>query len=252
MQQWFQLSDPGMEDTLYESESMRRFAGIELGRDSVPDETTILKFRHLLEEHNLAQGIFKEVNGYLKDKGMILKQGTIVDATIISAPQSTKNKNRRTDPEMHYTQNNRKWFFGMKLHIGIDKESGIAHSACFSAANIHEVEVIEKLLHGEEREIYGDKGYCSAKRKFYFESRGVKWNVARRPSRGRPLSERDERWNRHRNKVRLRVEHVFGLIKNTWHYTKTRYKGIKKNASQILTMLALANLYRARSALLAA
>jgi IS5 family transposase len=246
MQQWFQLSDPGMEDSLYDIESMRRFAGIELGVDAVPDETTICRFRHLLEEHELTAQIFSEIQGYLEDLGLIVREGTIVDATIISAPSSTKNKERKRDPDMSSTKKGNQWHFGMKAHVGTDTKTGVVHTVVCTTASVHDSEEMEELLHGDEDEIYGDKAYVSSERQTRYESQGKVWKVSRKAKRGSSLSKRDEKWNHRSSKVRARGEHAFGVVKSLWGYTKTRYRGIEKNATQIFMLFSLANLYMLR------
>lgn len=246
LQQWFSLSDPGAEDELYDSESMRRFARIDLGSDDVPDETTICRFRHLIEENELGAALFVQVAGYLEGKGLMVSEGTIVDATIIHAPSSTKNRKSQRDPEMASTKKGNQWYFGMKAHIGTDCKRGLAHTAVVTAANEHDSRVFEDLLHGGEEAVYGDKAYSDAKRAEAFEQRGVHWRVAKRGSRAGPLGEAEKKRNARFNKVRARVEHIFGVVKNLWGYRKVRYKGIHKNATQVFTLLALANLYLVR------
>ena len=250
MQQWFQLSDPGMEDSLYDSESMRRFARIELGDTPVPDETTILNFRHLLEEHNLTKQLFETVNEYLERNGLLLREGTIVDATIINAPPSTKNREKRRDPEMRQTKKGNQWYFGMKAHVGSDSESGLAHSITHTPANVHDSQEMEKLLHGKEKEIFGDQAYADKTKKAEFEAEGITWNVSRKASPGKALSKRDRQWNRTRSRIRAIGEHPFGVIKHLWGYRKVRYRGIFKNACQQFTLFALANLFLTRRSIL--
>lgn len=251
MQQWFNLSDPGMEDALYDSESIRRFARIELGTDAVPDETTILNFRHLLEKNDLSGKIFAEVRGYLEERGMILNEGTIVDATIINAPSSTKNERKQRDPEMKQTKKGNQWYFGMKAHVGTDSERGLAHSVVCTSANVHDSQEFEELLHGEEDSVYGDQAYANTRKREVFEARGIKWNVCRKAAPGKILSRKDKSWNKTRSRVRAFGEHIFGVVKHLWGHRKTRYRGIEKNASQFFTLFALANLYLVRGKLLA-
>ncbi|MCB0329722.1 MAG: IS5 family transposase [Bdellovibrionales bacterium] len=250
MQQWFQLSDPGMEDALYDMESMRRFAGIELGVDPVPDETTLCRFRHLLEEHELTAKIFSEIAEYLEERGLLVREGTIVDATIIAAPSSTKNKNKERDPEMSQVKKGNVWHFGMKAHIGVDTKSRVVHSVVCTTASVHDSQEMEELLHGDEKKIYGDKAYASKEKKEKYEAQGVHWNVARRGNRSRSLSKKDKEWNRRKSKVRAKGEHPFGVIKHLWGYAKTRYRGIAKNTSQLFSLFALANLYLLRKDLI--
>ena len=250
MQQWFQLSDPGMEDALYDMESMRRFAGIELGTDPVPDETTICRFRHLLEVHDLTSKLFSEVRTYLEQHGLLMREGTIVDATLIAAPSSTKNRERKRDPEMSQTKKGNQWHFGMKAHIGTDTKKGVVHSVVCTTAKVHDSQEFEELLHGDEQSIYGDKAYASKIHKQHFESEGVEWNVSRKGAPGKPLSKKDRKWNQQKSKVRAKGEHPFGVIKHLWGYSKTRYRGIAKNAAQLFSLFALANLYLVRKDLI--
>lgn len=242
MQQWFQLSDPGMEDALYDMESMRRFAGVELGADSIPDETTICRFRHLLEEHELTAKIFSKIAAYLEERGLLVREGTIVDATIITAPSSRKNQNKERDPDMSQVKKGNQWYFGMKAHIGVDTKSRVVHSVVCTTASVHDSQEMEELLHGEEKEIYGDKAYVSAERKQRYEAQGARWYVARKGTRNRPLSKKDQEWNKRRSRIRARGEHPFGVVKHLWGYAKTRYRGIAKNAAQLFSLFALANL----------
>lgn len=246
MQQWFQLSDPGMEDALYDSDTMRRFAGIELGQDAVPDETTILNFRHLLEMHDLTKEIFTAVQGYLEERGLMLRRGTIMDATIITAPSSTKNQERERDPDMSSTKKGNQWYFGMKAHIGVDTRHGLVHTVVCTTASEHDSKERDELLHGDEREIYGDKAYANEEKRLECRSLGIAWRVTIKAKRGQVLSERDKDWNRSRSRVRARVEHPFGVVKNLWGYRKVRYRGITKNAGQCFSLFALANIYLVR------
>ena len=246
MQQWFQLSDPGMEDALYDSDSMRRFAGIELGQDAVPDETTILNFRHLLEEHKLTEQFFTKVEGYLEERGLIMRRGTIMDATIIKAASSTKNQSKTRDEEMTSTRKGNQWYFGMKAHIGVDTRHGLVHTLVCTTASTHDSKERDELLHGDEREIYGDKAYVDETKRQECRSLGIEWRVTIKAKRGQALNEREKNWNRSRSKVRARVEHPFNVVKNLWGYRKVRYRGIKKNACQLFSLFALANLYLVR------
>lgn len=243
MQQWYALSDPAMEDSLYDIESMRRFAGV--GLENIPDETTICKFRHFLETHNLTQKLFELTAGYLSERGLMLNEGTIVDATIIEAPSSTKNQKRQRDPDMKQTKKGNQWRFGMKAHVGTDTE-GRAHSVVVTNAAVHDSVVMDDLLHGEERVIYGDKAYASAQRQAQAEQNKIVWRINRKARRGRKLNCADKAFNRKSNRTRARVEHVFGIIKHLWNYRKVRYKGLHKNASQVFALIALANFYKVR------
>jgi len=249
MQQWFNLSDPAMEDALYDSESMRRFAGIELVDDAVPDESTILRFRHLLEQHQLTERIFGLVRGLLEQKRLLLKSGTIVDATIIEAPPSTKNEAKARDPEMKQGKKGHNWHFGMKAHVGTDKH-GLVHTLVTTHAGASEFNQLPKLLHGEERELYGDQAYWSELHRIAAKEHGVRYRVNRRPSPGRPLTEHQRWLNRLRSATRARGEHAFHVVKRLWGFTKVRYRGLAKNTARLFTMFALANLYLVRRRLI--
>jgi len=247
LQQWYGLSDPSMEDSLYDIEAMRRFAGVELS--AIPDETTICKFRHFLEKHRLTEKLFRITERYLSAQDLILSEGTIVDATIISAPSSTKNQDRKRDPEMKQTKKGNAWHFGMKAHIGSDTQ-GRVHSVVVTDASVHDSVVMDDCLHGEEEAIYGDKAYASEARKQAAESQGVDWRVNRKARRGRKLNCADRSFNKKSNRTRARVEHAFGVIKHLWGYRKVRYRGLAKNAAQVFTLFALANMYMARRELM--
>jgi len=248
MQNWFNLSDPAAEDSLYDSESMRRFAGIELADDAVPDETTILRFRHLLEQHRLTEQIFAEVRGLLEQKRLLLKSGTIVDATIIAAPPSTKNAEGQRDPEMRQTKKGKDWHFGMKAHVGTDRR-GIVHSLTTTAANAHDSTQMANLLHGDEREVFGDQAYWNETHRQSALAQGVRYRINRRSPR-RALSPY-QRWiNRRRSAARARDEHVFHVVKRLWGFTKVRYRGLTKNTARLYTAFALANLYLLRRRLI--
>jgi len=249
LQQWFNLSDPQAEDAIYDSESMRRFARVELADDVVPDETTILRFRHLLEKQRLTEAIFEAVKDLLAERRLMLKSGTIVDATIISAPSSTKNAAQGRDPEMKQTKKGNTWYFGMKLHVGTDPK-GLVHSMTATHAAVADVTQLPELLHGEEREIYGDRAYWSEPDRQIFEGCGIRYRVNRRSHSTAPLSERWKRINRARSRVRARGEHAFHVVKRLWGFAKVRYRGLAKNTARAFTMFALANLYMARRELL--
>ena len=249
MQQWFNLSDPQAEDALYDSESMRRFAGVELAEDTVPDETTILRFRHLLERHALTQAIFDEVRALLEAKRLLLKSGTIVDATIIAAPSSTKNAEGKRDPEMHQALKNKTWHFGMKVHIGASKQ-GLVHSLATGPANQADITRLDDLLHGEERELYGDQAYWSEDHRQHCIHAGIGYRVNRRPATKAGLTEYQKAINRSRSRRRARGEHAFHVVKRLWGFAKVRYRGIYKNTVRALAMFALANLYLVRRRLL--
>jgi transposase, IS5 family len=251
MQQWFNLSDPQAEDAIYDSESMRRFARVELAQDVVPDESTILRFRHLLEEHQLTAAIFATINALLAEKRLTLKSGTIVDATIIAAPSSTKNATATRDPEMKQGRKGKSWHFGMKLHIGTDPQ-GLVHSVTATHAGAADITQLAQLLHGQEREIFGDQAYWKQADRESFEARGVRYRVNRRAKGKQPLSERWRMINRARSRTRARGEHAFRVVKQLWGFVKTRYRGLAKNLARGLTMFALANLYQVRRELLPA
>ena len=225
-----------MEEALYDTHSLRGFAGIELGADNIPDENTILNFRHLLERHRLTEEFFEVVNKELVRQGILLKKGTIVDATIIKAPSSTKNAKKVRDPEMKQTKKGNQWYFGMKAHIGADSRTGLVHSLTTTPANEHDSTEFENLLHGKERAVYGDKAYANTRKKMNFSRRGIAWRIARKASPGKAISEKDRHWNRHHSKVRALGEHAFGVIKCRWRYTKVRYKGLAKNTAQLFSL----------------
>jgi IS5 family transposase len=246
MQQWYGLSDPAMEDALYDIESMRRFADINIEVDVIPDETTILHFRHLLERHNLTRQIFEKTKRYLSEKGLILREGTIVDATIINAPSSTKNQDRARDKEMRQTKKGNQWYFGMKAHVGTDTGRGLAHSVVVTDAAVHDSQVMDRLLRGDEEAVYGDKAYASEEKKAEYEARGVKWCVNLKANRGHQLNQEEVACNHKRSQIRAKGEHVFLVVKHLWRYQKVRYKGLYKNAVQVFSLFALANLYLVR------
>jgi transposase, IS5 family len=251
MQNWFGLSDPAMEEALYEIASMRQFAGLSLTKP-IPDETTILNFRRLLESYELGAEILVRVNGYLSRKGLMLKRGTIVDATIIAAPSSTKNAEGERDPEMHQTKKGNEWFFGMKAHIGVDVDSGLVHTVTTTAANEADVNEAEYLLHGKESVVYADAGYTGADS--HVVRKGLDWQIARRRSSVKALPEGREKQaiekaEKRKASIRARVEHPFRVVKRQFGYVKVRFKGLAKNTAQILTLFALSNLWMARKRL---
>jgi len=249
LQQWFNLSDPAAEDSLYDIESMRRFCGIELGDEAVPDETTILNFRRLLEQHRLTETIFKEVKRLLSDKRLLLKSGTLVDATIISAPSSTKNKDKARDPEMTQTRKGNQWYFGMKVHIGTDRK-GVVHTVATTTAKEPDIHQLPALLHGEERLVHGDRGYFSKDAVAYLRSRGIRSRLQKRVGATRALTDTERVRNKKWSSVRARVEHPFHVIKRLWGFAKVRYRGLAKNTARAFALLALANLYLVRRRLL--
>jgi IS5 family transposase len=245
LQNWFNLSDPQAEDSIYDSESMRRFAGVEFGDDVIPDETTILRFRHLLEKHGLTEAIFDEVNRLLEEHRLLLKSGTILDATIIAAPSSTKNATESRDPEMRQTRKGKTWHFGMKLHVGTDRRGLVQHLTSTHAATA-DITQVDALLHGEESEVFGDQAYWSEAHRQRFREAGVKYRVNRRGNRHRPLTEHQRAINRSRSRHRARGEHPFHVVKRLWCFMKVRYRGLAKNTARAFTMFALANLYMVR------
>jgi IS5 family transposase len=253
MQQWFGLSDPAMEEALYDVPLYREFAGLDEGMTRLPDESTILRFRHLLETHGLAAQMLALVNEILSEKGLMLKAGSAVDATLISAPSSTKNGTGKRDPEMHQTKKGNQWYFGMKAHIGVDAASGLVHTVIGTAANVHDINAAEALLHGQERDVYADAGYQGIEKRS--QANPVRWHVAMRPGKRRQLdltNRLDAIFNqieRLKAGVRAKVEHPFRVLKQQFGYTKTRYRGLVKNTAQITTLFALGNLWMARKAL---
>jgi transposase, IS5 family len=252
LQQWYSLSDPGAEEALYDIQSMRAFAGLELGRDAIPDETTILNFRHLLERHDLTKAIFESVAEHLAAKGELLRGGTIVDATLIAASPSTKNKEQKRDPEMTQSKKGNQWYFGMKAHVGVDAKSGLVHTAGVTTGKVHDAKVMASLIREDDTAVYGDKGYASDAKKRAAEDAGVLWRVKEKAKPGRKLTQRQRARNRRFGKVRAKVEHVFRVLKCQFGYRKVRYRGIAKNGAQVFALFALANLYLARARLASA
>jgi IS5 family transposase len=249
MQNWFALSDPGMEEALYEIASLRVFAGLDL--QAIPDETTILNFRHMLEASDLAEDIFKQVNVHLTRKGLLLKKGSIVDATIIAAPSSTKNAEGERDAEMHQTKKGNQWHFGMKAHIGVDADSGLVHTVTTTPANEADVEQVADLLHGKEEQVWADSGYRGAPARVPH----VQWHIAARPSDVAKLPEgrrktKAKKQEHSKASVRAKVEHPFRVIKCQFGLTKVRFKGLAKNTAHVITLFALSNLWMARKKLM--
>jgi IS5 family transposase len=253
LQQWFGLSDPAMEEALHDVPLYREFAGIESGLVRLPDESTILRFRHLLEDHGLAAQMLAAVNDILRDKGLMLRAGTVVDATLISAPSSTKNASGERDPQMKQTKKGNNWYFGMKAHIGVDAESGLVHTVVGTAANVNDLNVAGALLHGEETAAFGDAGYQGVHKRD--EAQGPEWHVAMRPGKRKklnPFVPREaiaERIEQLKASVRAKVEHPFRVIKRQFGFVKVRYRGLVKNTAQLMTLFALSNLWMARRAL---
>jgi IS5 family transposase len=260
VQQWYGLADEAVEDALYDSQALRDFCGINLAKESVPDATTLMGFRHLLEANQLPQAILKEVNTLLKERGLLMNQGTLIDATLIAAPSSTKNEKRERDPDMHQSKKGNQWHFGMKAHIGADDESGLVHTVVSTAANVSDISQTAELLHGEETRVGADAGYVGAvkreevQKKLEAMPNEVRWYIAKRR---KPIREMEECWQKdlalafEKLKARIRaiVEHPFHVVKNIFKYKKARYKGLKKNDAQLNVLFALSNLYMVRGKL---
>jgi IS5 family transposase len=252
VQHWFNLADEACEEALLDSTALRRFVGIDLGRERVPDGTTLLKFRRLLEKHELGQKLFTAIGQVLQDRGLKVSTGTIVDATIIGAPSSTKNADKARDPEMHQTRKGQQWYFGMKMHIGVDSRTGLAHSAVVTAANVHDKHPLPDLLHGNERRVYGDSAYASQKALIEAKAPQARDFTNQRVRKGGEIDEAVRSKNRNKSRVRARVEHVFAVVKRLWGFSKVRYRGLAKNATRSFVALGLANIYLARKPLCAA
>ena len=249
LQQWYSLSDESMEDALYETMSMQRFARLSL-TSGIPDRTTIMNFRHLLERHQLGRQIFDSINEWLSNAGVITTQGTIVDATIIDAPTSTKNRQKQRDPEMHSTKKGNQWYFGMKAHIGVDMNNGLTHSLVTTAANAHDVTQVSQLLHGQEEGVMGDAGYLGAEKREKTQGVKAEWIISERPGTVKKLRQDPRRnksainFEKMKAKVRAKVEHPFRIIKCQFGFTKTRYKGLAKNDNQLAILFTLANVVK--------
>ena len=254
LQHFFNYSDPAMEEALYEVPLYCRFVGIDLAVDTVPDETTICKFRHLLERHQLADVFLREINAELSARGLLLKQGTVVDATLIAAPPSTKNKERKRDPEMSSTRKGNQWYFGMKAHIGADADSGLVHSLIFTRAKVSDNKVLDDLLHGEEHSVHGDKAYTSSEHNLLASDpeTGPIWCMPFKKPSGRELPEWKREINHRLASLRAIVEFPFRIVKRQFNFTKVRYRGLFKNGQALTTKFALANLYTVRRTLLSA
>ena len=246
VQLFYNLSDPGMEDLLYEADSVRRFVGLRLS-GPLPDETTILNFRHLLEERQLGEGLMEEINRHLATQGLRLREGTIVDASIIEAPSSTKNGAGERDPQMRQTKKGNEWRFGMKVHIGVDSETGVVHSMSTTSANVHDVTEAHRLLHGGEKRVWGDAGYQGVAKRDENRGLDVEWRVAMRPGRRRQLERGSEAAVEERRKasIRAKVEHPFLWVKRRFGYAKVRYRGLAKNTQRLALLLGLTNLITA-------
>lgn len=250
LQHWFNLSDPAVEEALYDSRAMRRFVGIDLGREPAPDETTICKFRHLLEAHDLGARLFVLMQDYLQENGLKISRGTIVDASIIDAPSSTKNKEGKRDPEMRQTKKGNQWYFGMKAHIGVDSKTKLIHAVTATPANVHDSQVLPELLHGRESRVWGDSAYagqteairrCAPEAKDFTQQKGYRHHA---------LSNADRARNRNKSKVRAKVEHPFLVLKQIFGFKKVRYRGIHENATRLFVACGLVNLFMARRILL--
>lgn len=246
LQQWFNLSDPGVEEALYDSPGLRRFAGVDLGRAPAPDETTVLRFRRLIEEHDLGPQVLATVNLYLEGKGIRITTGTIVDATIIHAPSSTKNQSGERDPEMHQTRKGKQWYFGAKAHIGVDSKETVVHSVCTSAASVADVHLLPDLLHGEERKVWGDAAYQGQGDAIRQAAPQAQDMTSRRTKYKNEVDEEAKRKNTTKARVRAKVEHPFRILKRIFGFTKVRYRGIKKNHQWLCAAFALVNLYQHR------
>jgi transposase, IS5 family len=254
-QQCFGLSDEGIEDAIYDSQSIRHFVGIDLARESAPDATTLLKFRRLLETHGLTKRIFETINGHLAQKGLMMREGTIVDATIIAAPPSTKNRDKARDPEMHQAKKGNAWHFGMKAHIGVDLESGLVHTLVGTAAHVSDVTQAHALLHGDETDALGDSGYQGVEKREENKGSKINWHVAMRPGKRKGLGTDRlgrllEQYEQAKARLRAKVEHPFHVVKNLFRHRKTRYRGLAKNTTQLFSLFGLANLVMARRRLL--
>ncbi len=246
LQLWFDLSDPAAEESLYDSLSMRRFVGIDLGEEPVPDETTICRFRHLLERHELGRKLFEQVHRHLEGQGIRLSKGTIVDATLISAPSSTKNRQGKRDPEMHQTRKGNQWYFGMKGHFGIDSKTKLIHAVAATAANVHDSVCLPDLLHGEETRVWGDSAYQGQSEAIRECAPQARDFTHRRYRRQGVVDEAERAKNRTKSRVRAKVEHSIGVIKRIFGFVKVRYRGLAKNANRLFATCALANLYLVR------
>ena len=253
LQQWYGLADEALEDAIYDSQAMRLFVGIDLSQEGVPDATTLLKFRHLLERHDLTRSIFEEITTMLSEQKCLMKEGTIVDATIIASPSSTKNKNRQRDPEMHQTKKGNEWHFGMKAHLAVDAQSGLVQKVIGTAANVSDISQTHELLNGQEQDVFADAGYQGVQKRPEISSRKAQpqWHIAvkRGKIRAMPqgkLKEAIQKFEKIKAQVRSRVEHPFHILKNIFKYRKVRYRGLAKNTAQLHTLFALANLILAR------
>ncbi len=256
IQQWFNLSDPAMEEALYDTPMFREFAGLDMGEENLPDESTILRFRHLLEQNSLSLQILATVNATLTAKGLLLKSGTVVDATLIAAPSSTKNSSGERDPEMHQTKKGNQWHFGMKAHIGVDADSGLVHTVVGTAANVNDVTQAHALVHGEETDVFADSGYQGVGKREETQDIAVNWHVAMRAGKRKVLDKNTpmgaimDKLEQTKARIRAKVEHPFRVIKRQFGHVKVRYRGLAKNTAQLHTLFALSNLWMVRRTLL--
>ena len=255
LQQWFGHSDPAMEESLHDVPLYRAFIGIDPGSERLPDESTILRFRHLLEQHRLAPAMLQLINELLSTRGLMLNAGTAIDATLIHAPSSTKNSSGERDPEMHQTKKGNQWFFGMKAHIGVDADSGLVHAVAGTAANVHDLTPVDALLHGAEAQVHTDAGYQGIDKRQELKHHSVQWQVAMRPGKRRalpdnPMGQIMRKLEETKARIRAKVEHPFRVIKRQFGYTKVRYRGLAKNTAQLQTLFALSNLWMVRRRLM--
>lgn len=260
IQQWYGLADVAVEDAIYDSQSLRNFCSIDLNVQSVPDATTLMDFRHLLEAHELPKAMLGEVNAMLKERGLLMSQGTLVDATLIAAPSSTKNKTHERDTEMHQAKKGNQWHFGMKAHIGADDQSGLVHTVISTAAHVSDISQTADLMHGEEKRMGADAGYVGVEKRDEVKAKlkamphAVTWHIAKRR---KPIREMVEGWQKDlalareklKASIRAKVEHPFHIVKNLFKHKKARYKGIRKNDAQLQMLFALSNLYMVRGKL---
>jgi transposase, IS5 family len=260
IQQWYGLADEAVEDAIYDSQALRNFCRIDLAVESVPDATTLLNFRHLLETHELPQAMLREVNALLKERGLLMSQGTLIDATLIAAPSSTKNRKHERDPQMHQTKKGNQWYFGLKAHIGADEQSGLVHTVVSTAANVSDISQTANLMHGKEQVVGADAGYVGAQKREEVQQalrdneQQVAWRIAKRR---KPIREMAEGWQKNlalayeklKARIRAKVEHPFHVVKNIFQHKKVRYKGVAKNDAQLHTLFALSNLYMVRGKL---
>jgi len=250
LQIWYGLSDPRTEELMHDSHAVQEFLGLDLGKDAPPDETTICRFRHLIERHDLGKSLLETVNRHLAEHGIKVREGTIVDATVIHAPTSTKNEAKSRDPEMGSTKKGNQWHFGAKVHVGVDAETKVIHSVAVTPANVHDSQALPGLLHGKETRVYGDKAYVGQKEAIRERSPRARDYIERKASRGRPLSDREKEKNRRKSRIRSRVEHVFGVMKHVFGWRKTRFRGLFKNLQYALGVASAVNIYLHRWAIL--